>query len=384
MNAASFSDRPSSAAVASTAPAGLSVSQLTKRFTRGGDPVVDDVSFSAPEGTITTLLGPSGSGKSTILRLVAGLEHADAGTVFIAGKDATALSPRDRGIGFVFQSYALFAHMTVRDNVAFGLQKRGLAAAEIARRVDALIATVELDGLGHRYARQLSGGQRQRVAFARALAVEPRVLLLDEPFAALDATVRLSLRGWLRRFHDERAAAGAPPVTTLLVTHDQEEAMEVSGHIVVLSDGRVAQAGSPREIYDRPASPFVAAFVGGANVFAARVREGRVTAGGLGGGGAESAPDGTEVAAFVRPHEVKLRRPTTESPAVAEPHVVVARVERLAFLGAYVKVTLQLPDGSDLIVEMSKHELDALAVGQGDRVMADLQDAKIFVTDYAI
>ncbi len=353
------------APAAAAEPTGVTVTALTKRFVRNAPPVVDDVSFTAPAGTITTLLGPSGSGKSTVLRLIAGLERPDAGSISIGGKDVAALSPRDRGIGFVFQSYALFQHMTVRENVAFGLERRGIAAAEINRRVDELLATVELAGYGERQPRSLSGGQRQRVAFARALAIDPRVLLLDEPFAALDAGVRLSLRAWLRRFHERRASMGAPPVTTILVTHDQEEAMELSANIVVLSDGRVAQEGSPRDVYDRPAGPFVAAFVGGANLLPGR--------------------DGATTPSFVRPHEVKLRREEDTQPSPEdEPHVVLARVERLAFLGAHVKATLRLPDSAELVVELTKDELDGLALQEGDRVLADLRDAKLFVGDYAI
>lgn len=373
------------APVSAGAPAGLTVEGLTKRFVRHGKPVVDAVSFSAPEGGITTLLGPSGSGKSTILRLVAGLEAVDAGRIVIGGRDTTGLKPQDREIGFVFQSYALFAHMTVRQNVAFGLDLRGTPADETTRKVDELLETVELGGYGHRLPKQLSGGQRQRVAFARALAVNPKLLLLDEPFAALDAKVRLALRAWLRRFHEERSARGLPAVTTILVTHDQEEAMELSEHIVVLSEGRVAQAGSPREVYDHPASPFVASFVSGANVFPARVERGRVATSSFhvpAPAHASQSEDGAQAHAYVRPHEVRLRR--HEDEASDEPHVVVARVERLAFLGSYVRVTLRLPDGNELIVERSKREIDDLHLAEGDRVMADLRDTQIFVGDYAI
>ena len=211
-----------------------------------------DVSFRAPTGGITTLLGPSGSGKSTVLRVVAGLEQPDAGQVMFGGEDVTQLPAQKRGLGFVFQSYALFKHMTVRKNIAFGLGVRKVGVEETRRKVEELLSLVQLDGLGDRYPAQLSGGQRQRVAFARALAIEPKVLLLDEPFGALDAQVRVELRDWLRAFNAQRH------VTTLLVTHDQEEAVELSDHVVVMHEGRVAQAGTPREIYDRPATPFVA------------------------------------------------------------------------------------------------------------------------------
>jgi sulfate transport system ATP-binding protein len=350
------------AAQPATAVPGLAVEGLTRRFVRRGPAAVDRVSFSVPTGTITTLLGPSGSGKSTVLRLIAGLEQPDEGRVVIGGVDGTRLPPQRRRVGFVFQSYALFPHMTVRRNIAFGLVVRGAPAEETRRQVDELLAAVELEGYGERFPSELSGGQRQRVAFARALAVEPKILLLDEPFGALDAQVRLMLRDWLRRFHEERARSTRhPPVTTLLVTHDQEEAMELSHTIVVMNEGKVVQVGAPQEIYDHPATPFVASFVGGANVFPVQ------------DGGA-----GSQVG-FVRPHEVKLTRADhTASP------VALARVERLSFLGPHVKVSLRLPDGSALSVELPTAELEALALREGDRVMADLQETKLFVGDYSI
>ncbi|MEA2320531.1 MAG: sulfate/thiosulfate transport system ATP-binding protein, partial [Solirubrobacteraceae bacterium] len=232
----------------------ITVSDVTKRF--GDFQALDRVSLEVADGSLTALLGPSGSGKSTLLRVIAGLEAPDAGTVAIAGRDATFLPPQRRGIGFVFQHYAAFKHMTVRENVAFGLRVRRRPKAEIAEKVDELLGLVQLDGFAHRYPSQLSGGQRQRMALARALAVEPKVLLLDEPFGALDANVRADLRAWLRRLHDEIH------VTTVLVTHDQEEAMEVSDQLVVLRDGRIEQEGSPREIYEAPANDFVMGFLG--------------------------------------------------------------------------------------------------------------------------
>jgi sulfate transport system ATP-binding protein len=256
---------------------------------------------------------------------------------------------------------------------------------EVDRRVDELLATVELAGYGPRLPGELSGGQRQRVAFARALAVEPRLLLLDEPFGALDAQVRVSLRQWLRRFHEQRRRDTAqPPVTTILVTHDQEEAMELSDTIVVMNEGRVEQIGTPGDIYDRPATPFVASFVGGANVLRGRVSNGRATVGPL---GAEvptpaGAADGAAVHAFVRPHEVRLTK-FVETAQTGSP-VALARVDRLAFIGAYVKVTLRLPDDGTLTVELGKAEFEALHIQAGDRVMTDLQEAKIFLGDYAI
>jgi sulfate transport system ATP-binding protein len=353
----------------------LVVRNLTKRFTARGTPAVADVSFSAPAGGITTLLGPSGSGKSTVLRVVAGLEQPDSGQVLFGADDVTNLPAQKRGLGFVFQSYALFKHMTVRKNIAFGLGVRKADKEQTRRKVDELLTLVQLDGLGERYPAQLSGGQRQRVAFARALAIEPKLLLLDEPFGALDAQVRVELRDWLRRFHDEHH------VTTLLVTHDQEEAAEVSDHVVVMHEGRVAQVGTPRAIYDRPATPFVAAFVGGANVLRGQMIGGRVSVGSLDVGVATGAgaPDGAAVSAYVRSHDVSLTKADGSAPEVA-----VAHVERMAWLGGYVKLSLKLPDGSPMTVEMPKSEVESLAIAEGDRVLANLRDAKVFVEDYSI
>ena len=355
----------------------LTVESLTKRFTAAGTPAVSDVTFCAPSGGITALLGPSGSGKSTVLRMIAGLEQPDRGRVLFGDLDCTNVPAQDRGVGFVFQSYALFKHMNVRRNIAFGMNVRKAPKAEIRARVDELLSLVQLDGLGERYPSQLSGGQRQRVAFARALAIQPKLLLLDEPFGALDAQVRLELREWLRRFHDERQ------LTTLLVTHDQEEAMEVSDHVVVMHEGRVAQAGSTDDVYDRPASPFVASFVGGANLLRGHMLDGRVTVGAMSVGTVDGkgtgAPDGTAVDAYVRPHDVTLTKVGGDGPSIA-----AARVERLVRLGAKVKISLKLSDGAAMTVEMAKLELDALAIAEGDLVMADLRDAKVFVTDYSI
>src|SRR5438093_5807680 len=228
--------------------------QITKRF--GDFVALDDVSLAIPSGSLTVLLGPSGSGKSTLLRIIAGLEAPDVGEVTIFETDATSLPPQKRGVGFVFQHYAAFKRMTVRDNVGFGLKIRKRPKKEIRERVDELLALVQLQGLAERYPSQLSGGQRQRMALARALAVEPQVLLLDEPFGALDARVRKELRTWLRRLHDE------VHVTTVLVTHDQEEAMEVADTLAVMEGGRIVQTGAPRELYERPANAFVMGFLG--------------------------------------------------------------------------------------------------------------------------
>ena len=237
----------------------ISVTDARKSY--GTFQALDNVSLEIPSGTLTALLGPSGSGKSTLLRVIAGLEDLDAGAVVIAGNDVTRLPPQQRGIGFVFQHYAAFKHMTVRDNVAFGLTIRKRPKAEVAKRVGELLEVVGLAGFQHRYPAQLSGGQRQRMALARALAVDPQVLLLDEPFGALDAKVRDDLRRWLRRLHDELK------VTSIFVTHDQEEAMEVADRVVLMNRGRVEQSGTPDEVYQHPASAFVFDFLGSANHF---------------------------------------------------------------------------------------------------------------------
>ncbi|OJT19688.1 Fe3+/spermidine/putrescine ABC transporter ATP-binding protein [Archangium sp. Cb G35] len=349
------------------------VEQLTKRFTAGGTPAVSDVSFHAPSAAITTLLGPSGAGKSTLLRLIAGLELPDSGSVSIEGVECTHLPVQKRGIGVVFQSYALFKHMTVRQNIAFGLETRKLPRGETEARVDEMLKLVQLEELGKRYPGQLSGGQRQRVAFARALAIQPKLLLLDEPFGALDSRVRVELREWLQSLHEQTG------VTTLLVTHDQEEALEISQHVVVLSDGRVAQAGPPEEIYDRPATPFVASFVGGTSVLRGRVRAGRAEVGTLVVEAPQSAREGETVQAFVRPHDIKIAKPANGSN-----ELTTGRVERLKSVGGYVKVLLKLPSGETVTVEVPRAEFDDLGVVEGDHVHADVRMAKVFLGDFAI
>lgn len=233
----------------------IEVRNLARRFTDDGPPAVADVSFTAPTGAITAVLGPSGAGKSTVLRIIAGLEEPDAGRVLLSGEDVTETPVQKRGVGFVFQGYALFGHLTVRENVEFGLRVRRVPRREAFAKADELLTRVQLDGLGARRPNELSGGQRQRVAFARALAVNPRVLLLDEPFGALDAGVRLELGEWLLRLHDETG------LTTLLVTHDQPEAFSLASHLVVLFDGKVAQAGTPAELRARPADERLAGFL---------------------------------------------------------------------------------------------------------------------------
>ena len=300
---------------------------------------LDDVSLDIPSGTLTALLGPSGSGKSTLLRAIAGLEDLDGGSVVIAGQDVTHLPPQRRGIGFVFQHYAAFKHLTVRDNVAFGLTIRKRPKAEITKRVDDLLEVVGLAGFQHRYPAQLSGGQRQRMALARALAVDPQVLLLDEPFGALDAKVRDDLRRWLRRLHDE------VHVTTVLVTHDQEEALDVADRIAVLNAGRIEQVGSPDELYEQPANPFVMSFLGSVSRLNGEI---------------------------ARPHDLRIERDRQVAITEAERtgvRVTQARVERLVRLGFEVRIELShTTTGDQFFAQLTRAEASGLALTVGDVV----------------
>jgi sulfate transport system ATP-binding protein len=304
----------------------ISAQNISKRF--GEFVALGGVSLEVESGSLTALLGPSGSGKSTLLRVIAGLETPDTGTVFISGKNVTGRVPQDRGVGFVFQHYAAFKHMTVHDNVAFGLKIRKRSKAEIRSRVAELLALVQLTGFGDRYPSQLSGGQRQRMGLARALAVDPEVLLLDEPFGALDARVRQELRAWLRRLHDETHT------TTVIVTHDQEEAMEVADEVVVMNHGRIEQVAGPVELYERPANEFVMTFVGQAN----RLGD-----------------------AFVRPHDLEL---------VLEPNGATreAMIERIVHLGFEVRIELVREDGEPLSVQLTRDEAGRLELDRGQIV----------------
>jgi sulfate/thiosulfate transport system ATP-binding protein len=354
------------------------VEQLTKHFDRNSrKPAVDDVSFTAPPGCITALLGPSGSGKTTVLRLIAGLERPDRGRVVIRDRDFTDVPVRKRGVGFVFQGYALFQHMTVRKNVAFGLEVKRLPRGAVAEKVRDLLALVQLEELADRYPHQLSGGQRQRVAFARALATDPAVLLLDEPFGALDARVRVELRGWLRQLHQRTS------VTTLLVTHDQEEALEVSERVVIMHEGRVEQVGTPHEIYDEPATPFVASFIGQPSLLRGRIEAGRASIGSHSLAAPSGAIEGSAVQAYVRPADVRIAKPPAPSTEDG-PQVSLSIVEGLTRVGGNVKVELRLPSGERLGLQMTRAEIDSLGIGIGDRVLVDLGEAKVFVEDYSI
>ncbi|MFC8383460.1 sulfate/molybdate ABC transporter ATP-binding protein [Nocardia sp. NPDC057272] len=319
----------------------ITVTNARKNY--GSFAALDDVSIDIPSGELTALLGPSGSGKSTLLRSIAGLESLDSGVVVIAGNDVTHVAPQKRDIGFVFQHYAAFKHMTVRDNVAFGLTIRKRPKKEIDKRVDELLGIVGLDGFQHRYPAQLSGGQRQRMALARALAVDPQVLLLDEPFGALDAKVRTDLRQWLRRLHDE------VHVTTVLVTHDQEEALDVADRIAVMNKGRIEQVGSPEEVYDRPANEFVMSFLGAV----ARLN-----------------------GHLVRPHDIRVGR--DPSMAMAEHEgtaesagVTRATVERIVRLGFEVRLELRnAATGDQFAAQVTRGDAAALHLTEGETVYA--------------
>ena len=317
----------------------ITVTGASKRY--GDFSALDNVDFVVPTGSLTALLGPSGSGKSTLLRAIAGLDTPDSGTITINGHDVTGVPPQRRGIGFVFQHYAAFKHLTVRDNVAFGLKIRKLPKSEIKDKVDNLLEVVGLAGFQTRYPNQLSGGQRQRMALARALAVDPKVLLLDEPFGALDAKVREDLRAWLRRLHDE------VHVTTVLVTHDQSEALDVADRIAVLNKGRIEQVGTPAEVYDSPANPFVMSFLG--------------TVSSLNG-------------ILVRPHDIRVGRTPEMAIAAGDgtadsTGVTRATIERVVHLGFEVRVELiSATTGAPFVAQITRGDAEALALRDGDTV----------------
>jgi sulfate transport system ATP-binding protein len=316
----------------------IAIRRVTKRF--GSYVAVDNVSLAIASGSLTALLGPSGSGKSTLLRIVAGLEVPDEGGVSIHGEDTAGQPPQLRGVGFVFQHYAAFKHMSVWENVAFALKIRKRPKAEIRDRVGELLRLVQLDGLADRYPAQLSGGQRQRMALARALAAEPRVLLLDEPFGALDARVRKELRAWLRRLHEEVS------VTTVLVTHDQEEAMEVADRVAVMNEGRIEQTGKPRDLYEHPANEFVMSFVGPAN----RLGE-----------------------EWIRPHDLEVRLEPNGSATTRE-----AMVERVVHLGFEVRAELVLEDGRRVSAQVTRDEAESLELHEGQIVFVRPSRTHVF------
>jgi sulfate transport system ATP-binding protein len=314
----------------------IDVRNVSKSF--NGFQALQDVSLSVPDGSLTALLGPSGGGKSTLLRVIAGLEAPDSGEILFSGESVTRVPAQERGVGFVFQHYAAFKHMTVRDNIAFGLKIRKRPKAEVRARVDELLALVHLGGWADRYPAQLSGGQRQRMALARALAVQPRVLLLDEPFGALDATVRKELRDWLRRLHDE------VHVTTIFVTHDQEEALEVAQQVAVINAGRIEQTDTPDALYERPANPFVMGFVGPVSRLGDR---------------------------WVRPHDIEV----LEDP---EDGAIQAMIERVARVGFEVRVEAVLGDGTPVPILVTRDGADELELRAGQLVWLRVHRAREF------
>lgn len=351
----------------------IDVQGVTKTF--GAFTALHEVNLHVPSGELVALLGPSGSGKTTLLRIIGGLERPDDGRVLFNGVDTTDVHVRERGVGFVFQHYALFKHMSVFKNVAFGLsvrpRKMRPGKSEIADRVMKLLKLVQLDKFAHRYPSQLSGGQRQRVALARALAVEPRVLLLDEPFGALDAKVRVELRRWLRRFHDEIH------VTSVFVTHDQEEAMEVADRIVVMSNGRVEQVGAPEEVYHHPANPFVYNFLGNVNLFKARVVDGRPQLtrrnGVIHPGRAASGPAHHPSAlVYVRPHMMDID--TAPQGGIN----VRATVKHVNAAGPMVKVELTSEEGDDVHVELPQERYRMLRLKRRDEAFVIPRDMRVF------
>lgn len=348
----------------------IEVRDLNKTF--GNFTALDNVSLDFPTGELVALLGPSGCGKTTLLRIIAGLENPDSGNVLFHGEDTTNVHVRERNVGFVFQHYALFRHMTVFDNVAFGLSVRPKetrpSKEDIKKRVHELLELVQLDWLADRYPHQLSGGQRQRIALARALAVEPKVLLLDEPFGALDAKVRKDLRRWLRRLHDELH------ITSIFVTHDQEEAMEVADRIVVLNKGKIEQIGSPDDIYNNPASPFVYDFIGQVNLFHSRVANGWAHIGDY----KLPAPEHTSVndqaaIAYVRPHDIELSRDQQDGS-------IPATIAHVSTAGAVLRIELKNSLSDDVIhVELPRSQERVLDLSVGAHVYAKPTSSKVFL-----
>jgi len=346
----------------------ITIAGVSRRF--GDFQALSGVNLQVPAGSLTALLGPSGSGKTTLLRIIAGLESADAGQVLFDDRDVTQLAARERGVGFVFQHYALFRHMTVAENIAFGLRVRKSPAADVNRRVQELLRLVRLEGLGQRLPTELSGGQRQRVALARALAVRPQMLLLDEPFGALDARVRQELRGWLRRLHQEMH------VTTVFVTHDQEEAFEMADQVVVMNQGRIEQTGSPQQVFDHPATSFVMDFLGNVNVF-----HGRVTAGQLEAGPIRMAWSGytqdepRNATAYVRPHELEIDRH-------AEATALQATILQVTPAGSLLRVRLLAEGyGVELNVDVVRERADQLQLRPGEQIFVRPKTARVFMPE---
>jgi len=364
----------------------IEIRNVSKQF--GDFQALNDVSLDIQSGELVALLGPSGCGKTTLLRIIAGLETPDQGAILFSGEDTTEVHVRERNVGFVFQHYALFRHMTVFDNVAFGLRMKPRAQrpseAQIKAKVHELLKLVQLDWLAERYPSQLSGGQRQRIALARALAVEPKVLLLDEPFGALDAKVRKELRRWLRRLHDELH------VTSIFVTHDQEEALEVADRVVLMNRGKIEQIGTPQQVWDQPASPFVYGFLGDVNLFHGRVEEGEMVIGSGQQGLRLDAPehqDAADARAYVRPHDFEVRR---HAPGVAG---IAARLSRAIVVGPIARLELlpldATPSAGNAVIEaqLPASQYRELGFAEGETLVLTPRKARVFVegkTDLAV
>ena len=343
----------------------ISIRGVTKSFE--STQALESVSLDIPDGELVALLGPSGCGKTTLLRIIAGLESPDQGEVILGNSDTRDLAVRERRIGFVFQHYALFRHMTVRENIGFSLLVQKKPKEEIRSRVDELLTLIQLKGMAERYPSQLSGGQKQRVALARALAARPEVLLLDEPFGALDAQVRQDLRRWLRKLHDEMH------ITSVFVTHDQDEAFEVADRVAILNKGRVEQVGSPEEIFHNPANAFVMQFLGNVNIFHSRLDSGtsiQLDPAGI------NVLGGREV--FVRPHDLSLR-PQSEGPNSIE-----GRIAHIRTTGLSMRISLDVKGGSQLQIELPVEEFQALGLVKGDVAFATPRELKTFSGDYSI
>ncbi|GIM29783.1 sulfate ABC transporter ATP-binding protein [Clostridium polyendosporum] len=351
----------------------IEVSNISKKF--GAFKALDDINLKIETGELVALLGPSGSGKTTLLRIIAGLETADQGNIYFDGENHTDKRIQDRRVGFVFQHYALFRHLTVFENVAFGLKVRlrkyRPSKKEIHKKVHELLELVKMEELAERYPNQLSGGQRQRIALARALAVEPKVLLLDEPFGALDAKVRKDLRRWLRRLHDEY------PITSVFVTHDQEEALDVADRIVILNKGRIEQIGTPEEVYENPANPFVYDFLGNVNLFHGRISNGKVQIGSI----QIDAPEHSETKdaraiSYARPHDIEIKRENIDK------NFIQANILFIRAVGPFVHLELKRVDtGEYLEAELSKDVYRELKLHEGEEVYIRPKDVKVFIPD---
>jgi sulfate transport system ATP-binding protein len=350
----------------------IEIQNVTKSF--GAYTALNDVSLKVNDGELLALLGPSGSGKTTLLRIIAGLETPNddgRGNILFHGENVAGRQVGERQVGFVFQHYALFKHMSVFENIAFGLRVRPRrlrpSRKEIHDKVSLLLKLIQLEGFGNRFPSQLSGGQRQRVALARALAIEPKVLLLDEPFGALDAKVRKGLRDWLRRLHDELH------VTSILVTHDQEEALEVADRVVVMNQAKIEQVGSPADVFHHPSSEFVMDFLGNVNVFHGRIDNGRAVLGAPGGNDGASLTN-----VYVRPHDLEIERHVNGSPAIK------ASILRINPAGAFAKIALATDDGRDIQVELPQDRYDELALRAGETVYVSARKARVFAPEYQI